>query len=294
MKQPVFLSILAIFLAVSSAPVGAADGTPRGLSAVKISDPPKIDGLANDGAWTRAKPLSTLYPLARATLEIRAVYTDTHVYFLAQFPDGNENRNHKTLVWIPEQELYRIGVDREDTFIVKWSMEPVPHDLRVDSDTPYKADIWYWKSHRTDHAGYADDKMHVYSTVKMPKARRVLSKNGTRFYLIRPGDNGEAAYHTVIRSSHVGNRAPLFTFGQPSGSRADVRAKGKWENGKWTVEFARKLNTGHSDDVQFDTRNRYHFGVSRYEIAARKRNPKLQEPWFGAGEITELLSLSFN
>ena len=30
---------------------------------------------------------------------------------------------------------------------------------------------------------------------------------------------------------------------------ADVQAKGEWANGKWTVEFKRKLNTGHKDDT---------------------------------------------
>jgi hypothetical protein len=36
------------------------------------------------------------------------------------------------------------------------------------------------------------------------------------------------------------------------GSRADVLEAAKWNNGTWTAEFARKLVTGHGDDVQFD------------------------------------------
>lgn len=35
------------------------------------------------------------------------------------------------------------------------------------------------------------------------------------------------------------------------GSRADVLEAGRWNNGMWTAEFARKLVTGHDDDVQF-------------------------------------------
>ena len=55
----------------------------------------------------------------------------------------------------------------------------------------------------------------------------------------------------------------------------------------------RKLVTNHSDDIQFDLDRVYRFGVSRYEIAGRKRNPKLEQPWFGAGEITGPLTLKF-
>jgi hypothetical protein len=39
---------------------------------------------------------------------------------------------------------------------------------------------------------------------------------------------------------------------QERGSRSDVLEVAKWSDGKWTAEFARKLVTGHDDDVQFD------------------------------------------
>jgi len=38
---------------------------------------------------------------------------------------------------------------------------------------------------------------------------------------------------------------------QPKGSIADVQARGRWQAGVWTVEFSRKLNTGHKDDAVF-------------------------------------------
>ena len=97
----------------------------------------------------------------------------------------------------------------------------------------------------------------------------------------------------VIHPDFVGDTALFYTSRQPNGSRADVRAKGEWRDGVWTVEFARKLVTNHSDDIQFDLDRVYRFGVSRYEIAGRKRNPKLEQPWFGAGEITGPLTLKF-
>jgi hypothetical protein len=46
--------------------------------------------------------------------------------------------------------------------------------------------------------------------------------------------------------------------------------------------------------VQFDAEQSYLFGVSRYEIAGRKPNPALQQPLYGAGDITEHLRLIFH
>ena len=69
--------------------------------------------------------------------------------------------------------------------------------------------------------------------------------------------------------------------------------KGRWHNGAWTVEFRRKLRTGHMDDVQFDLAHAYQFGISRYEVAGRARNPDIEQPDFGAGEVGESLFLQF-
>jgi hypothetical protein len=231
--------------------------------------------------------------LAEANLTIKAVYTDDRIYVLASFPDPDENRTHKTQIWVPDQDRYRTGADREDTFVIKWSMEPGAIDLRVDADQPYKADIWFWKAHRTDPNGYADDKMHVYSALEGPNSKTVISKRGLRFFLDRPGDTGRSAYKTMVQSEHAGDTIPFFESRQPKGSRADVRAKGVWRDGTWTVEFSRKLVTNNPDDIQFNVDQAYQLGVSRYEIAGRKRNPDLDQPWYGAGEITGLLSLQF-
>jgi hypothetical protein len=263
------------------------------LTAVKTATPPTIDGKSDDSAWANARPFVTYDPLAKIKVTVRAVYTNDSLFILASFPDKTENRRHKTQDWVPDQSRYRISTDREDTFVIKWGMGATPQDLRVDAEESYKADIWYWKSHRTDHAGYADDKMHVYSSLKMADSKSLISKIGLRFYLSRPGDGGKAAYEPVIHSGHVGERTSLYRQMVPQGSRADVRAKGVWRNGMWTVEFARKLVTHHQDDVEFDVRQAYVLGVSRYEIAGRRMNAKLQEPYFGAGEITEMATLRF-
>ncbi len=46
------------------------------------------------------------------------------------------------------------------------------------------------------------------------------------------------------------------------GSRDDIKGKGAWKDGRWTVEFARKLETGRDDDINFKVTP----GVTRYYV----------------------------
>ncbi|MDH3240671.1 MAG: ethylbenzene dehydrogenase-related protein [Alphaproteobacteria bacterium] len=267
---------------------------PAEVHAVKTTQEIKIDGIASESDWTKAKPFVTYDPQAKVDLSLKFLYSNDRIYVLASFADKTESRSHKTQTWDDAQQRYRIGLDREDSFVLKWSMEPGPVDLRVDAESAYKADIWFWKAHRTDPMGFADDKMHIYSPLRSANAKLVSSKAGLRFYLSRPGDNGQSAYKTVIHADKKTDRIPLFAARQPKGSRADVRAKGVWKDGRWSIEFSRKLVTGHPDDVAFDRRRAYLFGVAKFEISGRPVNPKLDQPFFGAGEITQMLRLTFD
>lgn len=54
----------------------------------------------------------------------------------------------------------------------------------------------------------------------------------------------------------------------------------------------RRLASGHADDVRFDPGKRHLFGVSRYEIAGRQRDPAVEQPEYGMGDTAEALTLS--
>lgn len=56
---------------------------------------------------------------------------------------------------------------------------------------------------------------------------------------------------------------PERILSAPSGSRGDIAQAAIWEDGTWYTEFARKLDTGHDDDVQFsDLTATYLFGIA--------------------------------
>ena len=178
--------------------------------------------------------------------------------------------------------------------VLKWAMDKEISDLSIHADKPYTADIWFWKANRTDPAGYADDKIQLLNPTKMPKSMKLRSKSGKPMFLRRKGDKGKPTYKSKLYVDYSGDEIPQFENQNPSGSRADIRAKGAWENNQWCIEFSRSLKTGQDDDIQFDVSQSYFFGVSRYEVAGKKPNPKLSQPLYGAGDVSERLFLTFS
>jgi hypothetical protein len=263
------------------------------LTAVKIDGSPIIDGAGDDSFWDQAQALITRDKVADIDLSIKCVYSSTDIYFLVSYPDPDESRSHKPWIWNKNKEIYVMGPHREDTFVLKWATVNETSDLSVQADVPYAADLWFWKACRTDPAGYADDKIQIIGTGWTKKSNKIITKSGKTMYLQRLADKGKPAYRSQIKLDYQGDDIPQYAKQTPSGSRADIRAKGVWRNGNWTIEFARSLNTGQPDDVQFDSTKKYFFGASRFEIAGRKPNPKLTQPLYGSGDVSEALYLVF-
>lgn len=283
------LALLSLLILVNNSAVAEIN-----LSCHKAKLPPVVDGDPTDSAWKKTH--QALVPDGVADIEhsVRCVYTNDEIYLLVSFPDATENRAHKTLIWNEADDRYKVGPRREDTVVVKWNMEPKVVDLSLRADLPYKADIWYWKAYRTDHAGFADDKYHVYTNEPLRKSKKILSKTGQRFYLRRSGDDGNASYKTRIYTTNRGQEVEGYELKLPTGSRADVAAKGVWKDGMWNVEFSRLLITKSADDVQLDRKRSYSLGISRYEIAGASPNDQLEIPLYGAGDVGPLLNLIFS
>ncbi|MBU0681330.1 MAG: hypothetical protein KKD73_07905 [Proteobacteria bacterium] len=260
----------------------------------KTTDPPIVDGIDTDQAWQSVDPLVVFDQVADRQIKVRGVYDAEKIYFLVSFSDPDESRLHKSWVWDQGRSQYVMGNMREDVFVFKWSMEKEPVDLSIHADDASRSDVWFWKANRTDPVGYADDKMHILSQIDSRDSTQVVSKTGRLMYLLRLEDAGRKAYEIDLLVDYVGDVRNRYKNEMPSLSRADVRAKGLWQKGSWTIEFSRALVTGHGDDLQFSNLNQsYQFGVSTLEIAGRKENPVLSEPLYGSGDIGEVIDLVF-
>lgn len=287
------LSLFLVLFALFAGGLKGADDATKKLVALEAEVAPIIDGNDLDRCWENAQAVITHDKVAHIDITIKASYSDKHVFFLVSFPDPDESRTHKSWVWDKKTEFYKTGSDIEDTFVFKWNMTDKPVDLSVRADAPYQADVWFWKACRTDPLGFADDKMQDLKSTKSEKSLMFESKSGERMYLLRKGDNGTVAFKTNMISEFEGDVVDRFVYRKPKGSCADVRAKGTWKKGHWTIEFARALVTGNDDDVEFDLSGEFQFGISRYEIRGGKINKKLSQPLYECGDISENITFVF-
>ncbi len=291
MTKNIIFVFSVIFVCVF-ATVSFADQT---IVSAKVTREPVINGAGTDAVWTEATEYTTHDNTADIDIKIKTVHTDKKIFFLVSYPDPDKSDTHKLWTWNSGEDRYKSGLDREDMFVIKWNMNPGPVDLSLTSNDEYKADIWFWKAFRTDPMGYADDKYQVYGATKRAKSTKLISKTGKAMYLIRRGDAGTSAYKSTFYVDHVNDKMSHFDHVVPTGSRGDIKAKGVWVDGRWTIEFERALVTGNDDDVQFDNMSKeYIFGVSRYEVAGRKPEPAITQPLYGAGDISEGLVLNFS
>ena len=208
------------------------------------------------------------------------------IFFVVTYPDVSPSTTHKSFGWDSRAEIYKPHNDREDMFVFKWSMQGLDADISLRGSRSHRADIWFWKACRTNPVGYADDKMHLYSGTRHEVESTEVSydpKNGP-MYLLRTGDSGKSAYQENMAFDYQGPLAPRFANREPTGSRADVSAKGRWSKGVWTIEFARKLDTGHDDDVSFAPGGEYLFIVSCYEMSGDTVHSEWSQPLYRTGD----------
>jgi len=152
-------------------------------------------------------------------------------------------------------------------------------------ESPGLGDLWHWKAARSNPVGYGDDTnlthvrdgedggRHGDKTGAEGGTVRNANKagDGPAFMpdpkIDRPDPRFLFAQDAVAIPPGIswspGTRIPGYLLTKPDGSRGDIAAKGRWENGFWTVEFRRRLVTGHPDDAAFDDLNRaYPFALA--------------------------------
>lgn len=94
----------------------------------------------------------------------------------------------------------------------------------------------------------------------------MLPKDGRETWIARPQDAGDTVeIQHAAPTEFKGERVPRYSAGRPTASAADVNAKGAWADGKWPLEFARRLDTAQSDDTAFNLARTYRMAVSVHD-----------------------------
>ncbi len=242
------LSLSLLAAACASAP--PAD--PDVLIARRVPAAPVLDGRDDDAAWRDAPEM--VVPLEGASapsdVRLRAIVHGSRVYVLARWQDSTEDRLHKMRV--PKAGGgFENGREREDVFAIGF---PISGEFTGDMLSPLECvwDVWQWKSARTDAAGFAMDKSHVHAFADPGGKRHEHAfDDGRKLYIRRPEDAGTSATATIPAPEKAETPMAQFVAQTPTGSAADVAARGEWRDGWWTLEMSRVLVTGHADDAPF-------------------------------------------
>lgn len=244
------LVTVAALLALLSVP-----GTADDLVAPKVSKLPTIDGKADDDAWKAAKEFVAKMDEPdednpKHTMTVKAVHDGDSISILLVWSDPDKSDQHSPFVW--KDSAYEPDDEQvEDRASVAFEMEG-KFDSDMKAGIESKWDVWEWCAARAN-SGFGFDRTHIYSKTPPPpplKARRLTARDGNQIFFWHPYDEGTPCFKTITAPEAKG--APMILQHQPqtpTGSSADVQAKGEWAGGKWTVEFKRKLGTGHKDDV---------------------------------------------
>ncbi len=184
-------------------------------------------------------------------VEVKTVISGKDFFIAARWPDKSESINYKNWVW--KRKKYKRGKKLDDMFAVRFDMGG-NYDICMIVEKTYKADVWLWSAGRSNPAGLANDMWHLVTTDMMEDAAEYKTPSGKIVYIKKYKDEGSPIFENTRpnRKKNVGDKLPgIKVLDNPSGSVADVKAKGIWKDGYWTLELSRSLDTKNEDDVAF-------------------------------------------
>ncbi|MBF0308463.1 MAG: hypothetical protein HQL56_02880 [Magnetococcales bacterium] len=258
------------------------------IPVVPLQQAPVIDGDWND--WKSARLSPKVVPLETSSLgqdaeaenateekswqpilQVQAGLFGTRFYLAAQWTDSVANTQYKPLKKMGSG--YRRGLNKDDMFAIRF---PISGDFAkcMISRRTYATDLWIWSAGRSNLVGRAEDLTHRFSPQRLDPAQEYASPYGT-IYIQKLPDEGQRGWAYTPDPKEPGPEIipGVIVQGEPSGSRADVQAKGSWKDGFWTLEISRELKTPDPNDVVFPTRGEVIGQIALFnaEYTLRKR-----------------------
>jgi hypothetical protein len=214
-------------------------------------------------------------------VDIRAFYTDQELFLRLEWDDAT--RDDRMNQWIFDGATWSSESSFEDGFGLLWdSRGTFPRfncsyachisDFGVSGDNFHARnkmqmarpdtllDLWNWKAGRTGHLGFIDDRLIDEKGMRADLPGDLFRPNSTYFsngshkQPFTAGDSPRfdaagASIESVFRVA--GSTAPGYLTDRPVGSRADIAAYARYEDGRWIVILHRQLSTGDPKDVVF-------------------------------------------
>lgn len=205
-------------------------------------------------------------------VELRAAVHGDMIYVLAVWDDPTENAAHKPYAWDDASQAYKKTKEMEDRLAINWKMSGNFSANKIDG-SEFEADVWHWKAGRSNPAGLAHDKMWKVSKSPFKKAKKFKTPSGGEIYMARMSDKGDRLYSSTKYDKKEQDVMPRYKVNMSAtGSIADVKAKGVWQNGRWYLEMARKLDTGNPDDAVIPVGGEIEFAIAAFNSVGGKKH----------------------
>jgi len=224
------------------------------LSVRRVSAGPEVDG-AEDPLWRDVPGLDVPVsgPRGSGKVRLKAVHDGSVIYFLAEWADPSRDESYRPWVWDGQAGSYQQVKDLDDAFALSLYRDASSPSSCMLGGEPIDADLWLWRAGWGALSSLADDGRLRVSRERIPQANPYPVRSGQGQVWIRQDwDEGAPGWSLFIPVDRAKDTLPSYRATAARGSRGDVRAAGSWgeqKGGRWRVEFARALDTGHPDDV---------------------------------------------
>lgn len=260
---------------------------------------PELDGKPFDAAWMDA-PETILHtwrldeetPKLGPDILMRAVYNDSHLYFIFRWPD----KTPQDLMgrWLYVDGQWQSHIEEPDALALHWQITDkvndfsqggcaiLCHDTGRFKEFPRMAtrlenalvDEWYWNAFVGKKTGRPGDGFLDNLVRSIPKSRteppllRTIPEISAAHGSDSSGDRMPETMGGVTlllneqvknlkppfpNSHQEDNIMPLFKTATPEeGDSADILGTAAWSDGYWTLELGRPLRTASKRDIQFD------------------------------------------
>ncbi|MCD4732929.1 hypothetical protein K8R78_01680 [bacterium] len=257
----------------------------------RVTEPPVIDGHANEAAWELIEPTQLILTKAAGGTDIvaatvKSVYTETHLYFLVSWLDPTYTQNDTPCRWVYSGGQWYNKYDEngqpshggemryEDALMLGFTDETRFPDFSTlgcastcHGDayhyTPPESflDVWYWGAGRTNPRFQADDWYRFGGTAADPGGAPFLfNSTGNNPAYQHIGDPNSNTPYLWAEESIIFDTGASWVSGstvagnvlyEANGGRGNVEARGRFNGGAWTVELGRLLDTGDPYDYIF-------------------------------------------
>ncbi len=214
-------------------------------------------------------------------VDMRAFYTDQELFLRLEWRDATKDDAMNQ--WTFDGTVWSSAATFEDGFGLMWDARgSFPRfncshachisDFGVSADNFHARnkmktarpdttlDLWNWKAGRTGQLGFVDDRLIDDKGIRGDLSGELFRPNSLYFNAgsgRQPFTQGDAplidaagdSIEAVFRMA--GSTVPGYLTDRPVGSRADISAFSRYEEGRWIVVLRRKLNTGDPKDVVF-------------------------------------------